>query len=126
MNRPLVMFLSVLWNVKPNLSWWIYSAVLIVQHWEIVSRLISKSYNSYLLWILLLGSFPLSINRLDYSEYQHTLRINVTDSRGMTDTFELQFNGVMAGNLPGKQNLSLSLSLYGQMSLLKQSSFLLS
>lgn len=103
MNHLLVMFLSVFRSVKQNLTWWIYSAVLIVQHWQTVSQLFSKVTIIISISVhLLLGSFPITINRLDFSEYQHTLRIVVTDSRGMTDTFELQFNGVLAENLPGK------------------------
>lgn len=55
-----------------------------------------------------LGSFPLTINRLDFSEDEHILRINVRDSRGETDSFELQFSGVLAGNLPGNGLISPS------------------
>ena len=58
-----------------------------------------KSFNVF--WYIL-GSFPLAINRLDFSEDDHILRINVRDSRGETDSYVLQFSGVLAENLPGK------------------------
>ena len=64
-----------------------------------------KSFNVF--WYIL-GSFPLAINRLDFSEDEHILRINVRDSRGETDSYELQFSGVLAGNLPGNGLVSLS------------------
>ena len=58
-----------------------------------------KLFNVF--WYIL-GSFPLAINRLDFSEDDHILRINVRDSRGETDSYVLQFSGVLAENLPGK------------------------
>ena len=48
------------------------------------------------------GTLPLTLNRLDFTTDEHTLRIVATDSRGMTDSFELTFSGVLAGNLPGE------------------------
>ena len=48
------------------------------------------------------GTFPYEVNLLNFSPEEHTLRIMVVDSRGMTDLYQLTFVGVEEEDLPSE------------------------
>ena len=70
-----------------------------------------KYHNEINAIIYFAGMLPYEVNLLDFSTEEHSLRIMVVDSRGMTDSYLLTFNGVAVETLPSANHLSFSLSL---------------